>query len=51
MVLNITPIKVYVKKEALYNYDPNKTEYEIMLEDGYARVWDCGNLIFEYNKA
>lgn len=30
--------------------DPNKTEYEIMLEDGYARVWDCGNFIFEYNK-
>jgi hypothetical protein len=31
--------------------DPNKTEYEIMLEDGYARIWDCGNIIFEYNKA
>jgi hypothetical protein len=27
MVLNITPIKVYVKKEALYNYDPTKTGY------------------------
>jgi very-short-patch-repair endonuclease len=24
--------------------DPNKTEYEIMTEDGYYRVWDCGNL-------
>lgn len=30
--------------------DPNKTEYEIMTEDGYYRVWDCGNLKYRWNK-
>jgi G:T-mismatch repair DNA endonuclease (very short patch repair protein) len=24
--------------------DPNLTEYEIMTQDGYLRLWDCGNL-------
>jgi hypothetical protein len=24
--------------------DPAKTEYQIMTEDGYYRIWDCGNL-------
>lgn len=28
--------------------DPSKTEYEIMLEKGYYRVWDCGNLRYEW---
>lgn len=29
--------------------DINLSEYEIMLKDGYYRVWDCGNLRFEWN--
>lgn len=28
-------------------YDPNKTEWEIMKERGYDRIWDCGSLKFE----
>jgi len=28
--------------------DPTLTEYEIMLERGYYRIWDCGNLRFEW---
>lgn len=28
--------------------DPNLTEYEIMRQDGYSRVWNCGNYVFEY---
>ena len=28
--------------------DPNKTEYEIMLERGYYRVWNTGNIKFEW---
>jgi len=28
--------------------DPNLTEYQIMLQNGYHRVWDCGNLKFEW---
>lgn len=29
--------------------DENLSEYEIMIKDGYHRVWDCGNLRFEWN--
>jgi hypothetical protein len=29
-------------------YDKNKTEYEIMTEQGYFRIWDCGNLKYEW---
>ena len=25
-------------------YDANKTEWDIMKEIGYDRIWDCGNL-------
>lgn len=31
-------------------FDKNKTEWEIMQEKGYDRVWDCGNMKFEYIK-
>lgn len=30
--------------------DPNKTEYEIMIEKGYYRTWNTGNLKFEWIK-
>jgi hypothetical protein len=30
-------------------YDPQKTEWEIMQEKGYDRIWDCGNMKYEYN--
>lgn len=29
--------------------DPNLTEYEIMTQDGYHRIWDTGNLLYEWN--
>ena len=28
--------------------DPKLTEYEIMLNNGYLRTWDCGNLKYEF---
>jgi hypothetical protein len=31
-------------------YDPNKTEWEIMEEKGYYRIWDLGNIKWEYTK-
>lgn len=31
--------------------DPNLTEYQIMLQNGYHRVWDCGNLKFEWTNS
>lgn len=36
---------VLVKK----GFDPNKTEKEIMYERGYNRIWDCGNIRWEYS--
>lgn len=31
-------------------FDPSKTEFQIMDEAGYVRVWDCGNMVFEYTR-
>jgi G:T-mismatch repair DNA endonuclease (very short patch repair protein) len=30
----------------LETFDPNMTEVENMLENGYSRIWDCGNSIW-----
>lgn len=29
-------------------YDPLMTEYDIMTQQGYFRIWDCGNLKYEW---
>lgn len=31
-------------------YDPLKTEYEIMMDRGFNKIWDCGNLVYEWKK-
>lgn len=31
----------------LETFDPNKTEWDNMVENGWNRIWDCGNLVFE----
>ncbi len=31
------------------NFDVNLTEWENMQQNGYDRIWDCGNFIFKYN--
>ncbi|WP_298752194.1 hypothetical protein [uncultured Arcobacter sp.] len=36
-------------KDKLSNYDENLTEWENMKLNGYDRIWDCGNMVFEYN--
>ena len=28
------------------NFDPNKTEIENMIDNGYYQIFDCGNLIY-----
>jgi hypothetical protein len=38
-------------KNILETFDPLKTEYENMLENGWDRIWDCGNAKFEWKKA
>lgn len=30
------------------NYSEDKTEWEIMREQGFHRIYDCGNLVFEF---
>jgi hypothetical protein len=29
------------------SFDPSKTESENMFNNGYRRIWDCGNLVYE----
>jgi hypothetical protein len=29
-------------------FDKNKTEWEIMKQEGYDRIWDCGSMKFEF---
>lgn len=36
------------KLKQFSNYDISKTEYDIMKENGYYRIFDCGNHVFEY---
>jgi len=31
-------------------FDPSLTEYQNMYNNGYRRIWDCGNMIFSWNK-
>lgn len=31
-------------------YDKNKTESQIMFENGYTKIWDCGSLKYKYKK-
>lgn len=33
-------------KRIFENYDEDKTEVQIMKENGYSRIWDCGNLVY-----
>ena len=44
-------IKLYRKSELkkLFPdiYSKDKSEFEIMDEAGYNRIWDCGNLVYE----
>jgi hypothetical protein len=31
-------------------FDAEKSEYQNMLDNGFRRVWDCGNMKFIYKK-
>lgn len=39
--------KLKIKKERLSNYEPGKTEWQLMKELGYDRIWDCGKIKYE----
>ena len=34
----------------LENFDSAKTEWQNMQDHGYDRIWDCGNLVYKWNK-
>jgi len=34
-------------KDKLEKFDENSTEVENMQNNGYTRIWDCGNYVFE----
>ena len=38
-------------KEILTYFDENKTEYQNMLDNGYDRIWDCGNFKFLWERS
>jgi hypothetical protein len=38
-----------VLENKLKTYDPNLTEYENMLLNGYDCIYDCGNILYEYS--
>ena len=38
-----------VLKDKLEVFDPKLTEYENMLNNDYYRIWDCGNLVYEWS--
>jgi very-short-patch-repair endonuclease len=44
--MNFTKTKL---KESFDNYDPDKTEKEILSEKSYQRIWDAGSKIFLYS--
>lgn len=56
---NYSYTKKYDKREHRFNYrkdilvqkgfDANKSESQIMMENGYDRIWDTGNLKYEMN--
>jgi hypothetical protein len=33
----------------LSNFDPNLTEAQNMFNNGYRRIWDCGNLVYVFD--
>jgi hypothetical protein len=34
----------------LEDFDPNKTEFENMIDNRWDRIWDCGNMKYVYEK-
>ena len=39
--------KNFIKNKFPEIYDKNKTEWEMMKEAGYDRIWDCGKIKYE----
>lgn len=37
-------------KDKLTTFDPNLTEWQNMVNNGYDRIWDCGNSVWEWRR-
>lgn len=48
LVENRLKYQKYKLSKLLESYDSNKTEIENMRNNGFTRIWDCGNLKFKY---
>lgn len=45
--------RLQFQKHKLLNmksYSKDKSEWQIMMEEGYNKIYDCGNLVFEYRQ-
>jgi glycosyltransferase involved in cell wall biosynthesis len=42
-----TGISGEIVRDEWYGFDKNKTEWEIMQEKSFDRIWDCGSMKFE----
>ncbi len=38
------------KLKNMIGYDPDRTEWEIMQDNGYDRYWDCGQFVFQLDE-
>jgi hypothetical protein len=47
-MLNRISCQKHKLPKMLEKFDINKTEYENMKENGYDRIWDCGNIKFTF---
>lgn len=45
-LLSRVAFQKHLLPKKLSKFDPEKTEYENMLDNGYDRIWDCGNKVF-----
>lgn len=42
--------KLHFSKTKIGKNNPNKTEWQIMKENGYDRIWDCGKIKWIWKK-
>jgi hypothetical protein len=41
--------RINFQKHKISNINDPRTEWQIMYDNGYRRIYDCGNLVFEYS--
>lgn len=49
-ILNRMSCQKHKLNKLLESFDPTQTEYENMLNNGFKRVWDCGNIKYVWKK-